>query len=185
MREPATITASRKSWYVFSMEEVYLFPAVFLLDFLLDTHDTSLEMQEADLGEPLTDMQVWEKMKMKKVDLTEPQPSFPKFFGNAKEHIASYVQTFQGINPEVENPLREETDPRAVVMAGHGWEHGRPVCLSSILPHTPELGLTRVKATLTADDPPIQPSRRSSRARLNVSFLNFILFFTWVPKWLS
>ena len=165
----------------FPWKNFYLFPVVFLLD----THNASLAMQETDLGEPLTDMQVWEKMKMKKADLAEPQPSLPKFFGNAKERIATYVETFQGINPEVENPLREETDPRAVVMAGHGWEHGRPLCLSSILPRTPELGLTRVKATLTADDPPIQPSRRSSRARLNVSFLNFILFFTWVPKWLS
>ena len=165
----------------FLWKNFYLFPAVFLLD----THNASLAMQETDLGEPLTDMQVWEKMKMKKVDLSEPQPSLPQFFGSAKEHIATYVKTFQGINPEVENPLRVPTDPRAVVMAGHGWEHGCSCCLNAILPRTAELGLTRVKATLTADDPPIQPSRRSSRARLNVSYLNFILFLPWVPKWLS
>jgi hypothetical protein len=140
--------------------------------FLLDTHDTSLALQEADLGEPLTDMQTWERMKMKKPNFSEPQPSQPDYFGTAKEGIKAYVETFQGINPFVDNPLRHDTDERAVVLAGNGCEHGRPLMLSAVLARTPELGLSRVKATLTADDPPVLP-RRPSRARPDVSFSQF------------
>jgi len=140
--------------------------------FLLDTHDTSLALQEADLGEPLTDMQTWERMKMKKPNFSEPQPSQPDYFGTAKEGLKAYVESFKGINPEVDNPLRHDTDERAVVLAGNGWEHGRSLCLSAVMPRTPALSLTRVKATLTADDPPVLP-RRPSRARPDVSFSQF------------
>jgi len=137
--------------------------------FLLDTHDTSLALQEADLGEPLTDIQTWEKMRMKKPDFSEPQPSQPEYFGNAKEGLQAYVETFKGINPEVDDPFEHDIDGRAVVLAGNGWEHGRPLILSAVLTRTPELGLSRVKATLTTDDPPVQP-RRTSRTRADVSF---------------
>ena len=140
--------------------------------FLLDTHDTSLALQEADLGEPLTDMQTWERMKMKKPNFSEPQPSQPDYFGTAKEGLKAYVETFKGINPEVDNPLEHDIDERAVVLAGNGWEHGRPLMLSAVLTRTSELGLSRVKATLTADDPPVLP-RRPSRARPDVSFSQF------------
>ena len=48
-------------------------------------------MQEADLG-PLTDMQVWKRMKMKKPDLSEPQPSLPTFYNNADQSIKAYKE---------------------------------------------------------------------------------------------
>ena len=109
-------------------------------------------MQEADLG-PLTDMQVWERMKMKKPDLSEPQPSLPTFYNNADQSIKAYKEVFTGLNPEVDDPLEHDTDHRALILAGHGWEHGRSLCLNAVTPHTPDLGLVRIKATLTADDP--------------------------------
>ena len=160
--------ASRQSWYIYiyTWNNLHLFP----LMFLLDTHNTSLAMQEADTGEPVTDMQAWEKMKIKKLDLSQPQPSLPVYFGSAKENIDRYCSTFIGFNPEVDKPMQHATDKRALVLAGHGWEHGRLPCLDAVIPRTPDLGLTRIKATLTADDPPVLPPRQPSRAHPDVSF---------------
>ena len=138
-------------------------------------------MQEADIG-PVSDMQAWERMKMKKPDLSEPQPSLPTYYNNADENISNYVESFRGLNPEVDDPLEHDTDERALVLAGHGWEHGRLTCLTAVTPRTPELGLVRVKATLTADDPPVMPPRQPSRARPDVSFPHFHSFPAFVPR---
>ena len=40
--------------------------------FLVDTHDISLVMQEADTQEPVSDLLAWKKMKEKKPNLDEP-----------------------------------------------------------------------------------------------------------------
>ena len=164
--------------YIYTWNNLHLFP----LMFLLDTHNTSLAMQEADIGEPVSDMQAWERMKMKKIDLSEPQPSFPEYYGTDEEDIDRYVESFKGLNPEVDRPLEHDTDERAMVLAGHGWEHGRLPCLSAVIPRTPELGLTRIKATLTADDPPVLPPRQPSRARPDVSFSQFYSLSAFVPS---
>ena len=103
-------------------------------------------MQEADIG-PVSNMQAWERMKMKKIDLSEPQPSLPSYYNNAEENLNRYVETFRGFNPEVNDPLEHDTDERALVLAGHGWEHGRLPCLTAVIPHTPKLGFMHVKAT--------------------------------------
>ena len=130
-------------------------------------------------------MKAWANIKVKRPDLSKPQPSLPEYYGTAKNDLDRYCTAFTGFNPEVDNPLEHETDERALVVAGYGRPHGRYRCVDSVTPHTPELTLTRVKATLTVDGPAIPPPRRPSRARHDVSFLNFIIFSTFVPEWLS
>ena len=149
--------------------------------FLLDTHNISLAMQAESRGESISDMKAWEKIKMKKPDLSKPQPSLPEYYGTAKKNLDLYCKTFQGFHPEVDDPIQHETDVRALVVAGRGSEHGRYRLADTVTPHIPELSFARGKATLTVDDPAIPPPRRPSRARYDVSCLNFILFSTFVP----
>lgn len=130
--------------------------------FLVDTHDISLAMQEADTQEPVSDLLAWKKMKEKKPNLDEPQPSLPEYFGTAADDIDLYCSTFRGMHPEVDDPIREETDERALVMASHGREHGRYRILNAVV--KPTMSLTRVRATHTADLPPIAPSRQPRRS---------------------
>ena len=51
-------------------------------------------MQEAASGEQLTDMSTWKKMKQKKLDLSEPQLSLPKYYGTAEKDLDTYCKTF-------------------------------------------------------------------------------------------
>ena len=52
-------------------------------------------MSEALEGEVVHDALVYEKMRMKKPDLTQPYPNWPEYFGNTKEDIV-------GLNPNPE-----------------------------------------------------------------------------------
>ena len=110
---------------------------------------------------------------MKKPDLSEPQPSLPGFYGTTEVDGPVYLEVFSAFHPEVEDPRYEETDVRALVVAGRGREHGRLKVLDRVTPRTPALSLTRIKATLTADDPTIPPRRRPSQANADVSFSYF------------
>jgi hypothetical protein len=56
------------------------------------------------------------------------QPSLPEYFGNAGEHLSQYCTVFHGFHPEVDDPLEEETDKVAVMVAGHGMDHGHTMC---------------------------------------------------------
>ena len=136
--------------------------------FPLDTHNISLAMQEGVLGEPLSEMAGWQKMKLKAPDLSQPQPSLPEYFGTAEEDSRLYCEAFMGLHPEVDDPIQEETDEVALMVSGRGLEHGRPRCLSGVF--RPQRTLTQIKATLPAGGPRIPPSRR---ARHDVSFPHF------------
>ena len=139
-------------------------------------------MQEESTGGFVSDVKAWEKMKMKKPDLSKPQPSLPEYYGKAKENLDLYCAAFKGFHPEVDDPMEHETDVRALVVAGGRREHGRSKTADTVTPHVPDLSLTRVKSTLTADDPAITRHRRPSRARYDVSCLSFILVSTFVPE---
>ena len=49
---------------------------------------------------------------------------------------------------EVDDPLEQETDETALILSGHGMQHGRPRVLCAVV--RPERTLTQVKATLPA-----------------------------------
>ena len=110
-------------------------------------------------------------MKIKKLDLSQPQPSLPEYFGSSQEDLLSYCSTVQAFYPEVDDPIHEETDETSLILSGHGRQHGRLRILEKVA--KPTTSLTRIKATLTANDPPVLPPRQPSRARLDVSFSQF------------
>ena len=141
--------------------------------FLLDTHDTSLALQEADIGEPVSDMQAWERMKMKKIDLSEPQPSLPEYFGSSQEDLLSYCSTVQGFHPEVDDPIHAETDEESLVLSSHGLQHGRLKILNKKVKPTLTTSFTRLRATHPADGHPIPPRSQPRRSRYDVSFPHF------------
>jgi hypothetical protein len=65
--------------------------------------------------------------------------------------LDKYCDTFTGFHPEVDDPLEEETDEVALMVAGNGQEHGHMRILSAVM--KPTRTLTQIKATLTADHP--------------------------------
>ena len=141
--------------------------------FLLDTHNISLAMQEAKLGRPCSKFETWDSMRMKKPDLSQPQPQLPEYYGTAQEDGAEYLKALVGFNPEVDDPRGADPDERALVVSGRGLQHGRLRVLDRVTPCTPTLSLTRVKAILTVDDPAIPPPRRPSQPSYDVSFPHF------------
>jgi hypothetical protein len=85
-------------------------------------------MQEKKLERPVTETYAWQHMKLKTPDLSEPYPSLPEYFGEAGEKLDKYCTVFKGFHPEVDDPLEEETDKVAVMVAGHGMDHGHTMC---------------------------------------------------------
>jgi hypothetical protein len=119
-------------------------------------------------------------MKLKKPDLSKSQPSLAEYFGNAKENLDLYCSAFQTLYSEVDDSLEEETDEVASMVPGHGQEHGHTSILSGV--RKPKKNLMQIKATLTADHPPITPPRQPCR---DVSFPHCLPLFTFVHEWLS
>ena len=103
-------------------------------------------------------MTAWKHMKVKKPNLTKPQPQLPEYYGSSEEDLRNYCQTFQAFHPEVEDPLEEETDETSLVLSGHGLQHGRLRVLHKKV--KPTSSFMRIKATLPADGPPIPPPRQ-------------------------
>ena len=132
-----------------------------------------MQVAEAPEGEVLYDARVYEKMRMKRPDLTLPQPNWPEYFGNAKEAIDDYCDTVKARHPEVEDPLNAETDEESLLLSGHGLEHGRTKFLNAAVKHTLTTTFTRLKAGLTSDSPPIPPRRQPRRPTYDVSFPHF------------
>jgi hypothetical protein len=137
-------------------------------------------VQEAELGEPLTEVGGWQKMKLKQPDLSQPQPSLPEYYGFAEEELDKYCSVFKGLHPEVDDPIEQETDLTAIMVAGSGAEHGRTKLLSGVI--KPQRTLTQIRSTLTTGDPPVAPPRHR---RTDVSFLISIFFPTFIPEWLK
>jgi len=135
--------------------------------FLLGTHNISLAVQEEKLGRPASWYESWESMRMKKPDLSQPQPQLPEYFGTAQEDGAKYLEALVAFNPEVDDPRSADPDERALVVSGGGLQHGRLCVMDKMTPRTPTLSLTRIKATLTASSTTAFP------AWLQCKFLSF------------
>ena len=72
-------------------------------------------------------MEAWEMMKQPRPDPTEPQPSLPVYFNNADEKKERYIAEFRKLHPEVEDPMSQQIDEMAMMLAGGGMPHGRPL----------------------------------------------------------
>ena len=141
--------------------------------FLLGTHKISLAMQEDKLGRPVSSYESWDSMRMMVPDLSQPQPQLPEYFGTAQEDGAKYLEAMIAFNPELDDPRSAEPNPRALVVSGGGFQHGRLKVMDKMTPRSPNLSLTRIKATLGPDDPAPPPRRRPSQIGYDVSFSHF------------
>lgn len=135
----------------------------------------AMQVAEAQPGEVIHDLTVYNKMRMKKPDLSEPQPSLPVYFGTAQEDIQGYCDTVKSRHPEVDDPINAETDEESLVLSGHGLKHGRLKVLNTKVKHTLTTSFTRLKASLSKDSRPIPPRHqpRRSTSTYDVSFPPF------------
>jgi hypothetical protein len=134
--------------------------------FMLDTDNISFAMQEHQLERPVGPYFAWEDMRtITAPDLSQPQPEPRRLYGRAGVDGPEYLKVMGEINPEVDDPRNAmEIDERAAIIAGGGREHGRTRVLDKVIPHAPELTLTRVRATLAPEDPRPPPRRRPTAA---------------------
>ena len=89
-----------------------------------------MQAAEAPEGEVLYDARVYEKMRMKRPDLTLPQPNWPEYFGNAKEAIDDYCDMVKARHPEV------ETDEESLLLSSRGLGHGRLNFMNAAVKHS-------------------------------------------------
>ncbi|XP_071675702.1 uncharacterized protein [Lolium perenne] len=122
-------------------------------------------------------------MKLKQPDLSQPQPSLPEYYGFAEEELDKYCSVFKGLHPEVDDPIEQETDLTAIMVAGSGAEHGRTKLLSGVI--KPQRTLTQIRSTLTAGDPPVAPPRhRRTDAHFEAAYAAaYENYLTVVAEW--
>src|SRR4051812_16177693 len=102
--------------------------------FLLGTHKISLAMQEDKLGRPVSSYESWDSMRMMAPDLSQPLPQLPEYFGTAQEDGANYLEAMIAFNPELDDPRSVEPDPRALIVSGGGFQHGRLKVMDKMTP---------------------------------------------------
>jgi hypothetical protein len=130
-----------------------------------------LAIQETVAGAPVTPIVAWQKGKQKK-ELKVPGED--PYYGKTTQDLNAYKTAFTGLHPETDDPLQEEVDDTAVIVAGVGKPHGRYRILNAVL--TPTTSLTRVRATSTSSSPAIPPRPwpgGSSQSTFDVSFFSF------------
>ena len=133
-------------------------------------------MQRAALGpeEEMSDLEIYNKMRLKKPDLSQPQPSLPEYFGTYAEDVENYCEMVRHRHPEVDDPMSAEVDEESLVLSSGGLPHGRLAMLNKAVKHTLTTTFTRLKAGLTKDSPPLPPHRRArQQPAYDVSFPHF------------
>ncbi|KAK1621138.1 hypothetical protein QYE76_026655 [Lolium multiflorum] len=111
--------------------------------------------------EEMSDLEIYNKMRLKKPDLSQPQPSLPEYFGTYAEDVENYCAMVRHRHPEVDDPMSAEVDEESLVLSSGGLPHGRLAMLNKAVKHTLTTTFTRLKAGLTKDSPPLPPRRRA------------------------
>lgn len=146
----------------------------------------AMQVSEYPEGFVITDAMVYDRMRMKKPDLSQPQPQeHPEYFGRAGEFITSYRHVMKERHPEVDDPLEMETDQEALLPSSRGLPHGRLGFLNAAEKHKLSTSFTRVKSGLSADSTCIPPRGKTRRPAYDVSIPLFVLFAAFVPVLLS
>ena len=118
-----------------------------------------MQAAERPQGEVLYDAYVYERIRMKRPDLSQPQPQrYPEYFGNAKEAMDDYCDMVKARHPEVEYPLELETDEESLLLSSRGLGHDRLNFMNAAVKDSLSTTYTRVKPVNTSDSP-IQPRR--------------------------
>ena len=146
----------------------------------------AMQVSERPEGEVITDAMVYDKMRMKRPDLSQPQPQpYAEYFGNAKEAITEYCRVVQERHPEVADPLEVVTDEEALLLSSRGLGHGRLDFMNAAVKHNLTTTYTRVKSGLTADSTSLPRRPKPRRPTVDVSIPLFVLFAAFVPVLLS
>jgi hypothetical protein len=111
--------------------------------YLLDNCNISLAMHFRKFGVMPTDMEVWLAMRRVAPDLSEPQPSLPRYYYTTEEDYSSYSKTLQGFNPKVDEPMSVEVHENSLIVSERGRQHGRYRILNEVI--QPSMTLTCVK----------------------------------------
>ena len=141
----------------------------------------AMQAENAAPGEVTYDAYVYERMRMKKPDQSQPQPQqFPEYFGHAQEARDAYCDVMMAHHPEVDDPLSVETDEESLLLSSCGLGHGRLNFMNAAVKHSLSTTFTKVKATNTSV--PIPPRRQSRRPTYDVSFHHLSYFRSCMPK---
>lgn len=132
-----------------------------------------MQVAEAQPGEVIHDVAVYEMMRRKKPNYSEPQPSLPVYFGTAQNDLGNYSTMVKARHPHVDDPIHAEIDEESLVLSGHGLQHGRLKILNKKVKPTLSTSFSRLKATYPADGPPIPPRGQPRRSAEDVSFSRF------------
>ena len=144
----------------------------------------AMQVAEASEGEVITDAQAYDRMRMKRPDLSQPQPSLPVFFGNSAESRQAYIDMVRARHPEVDDPMDLEIDQESLLLSSHGLEHGRTQYFNVAVRDSLSTTYTRVKAT-AAPDIPLPPRRQPRRPSYDVSFHHLSYFYSCMAKCLG
>ncbi|KAK1627445.1 hypothetical protein QYE76_001760 [Lolium multiflorum] len=120
--------------------------------------------------EEMSDLEIYNKMRLKKPDLSQPQPSLPEYFGTYAEDVENYCEMVRHRHPEVDDPMSAEVDEESLVLSSGGLPHGRLAMLNKAVKHTLTTTFTRLKAGLTKDSPPLPPRRRARQPAYDPDF---------------
>ncbi|KAK1684049.1 hypothetical protein QYE76_044897 [Lolium multiflorum] len=103
--------------------------------------------------EEISDLEIYNKMQLKKPDLSQPQPSLPEYFGTYAEDAENYCAMVRHRHPEVDDPMSAEVDEESLVLSSGGLPHGRLAMMNKAVKHKLTTTFTRLKAGLTKDSP--------------------------------
>jgi hypothetical protein len=119
-----------------------------------------LALQEHVTGKPLTSTAAW-RLGKKKAKLTSPDED--PYYGKTSQDFEAYEKVYKKIHGPDSQPLEEEVDETAVIVAGIGKQHGRYRILNSVI--QPTTSLSRVRATSTSSNLSIPPRPRPGGSR--------------------
>jgi hypothetical protein len=90
---------------------------------------------------PLSDVKSWQLSHERK----NPTKGQSKYYGNAGANLDSYCRVYRDMHGEDSDPMVDEVDSTAVIMSGHGKEHGRYSILDTVI--QPSTCLTQLRAS--------------------------------------
>ena len=166
--------------YTYLVNTLVYFPSCSY--FIRITFLFAMQVSERPDGEVVTDAMVYERMRMKRTDLSQPQTQqYPEYFGNAKAGIDGYCDMVRARHPEVNDPLEVETDQESLLLSSGGLPHGRLDFMNAVVKASLSTTYTRVKATNTSDTP-LRPRRQPRRPTYDVSFHHLSYFRSCMAK---
>src|SRR3954465_15755672 len=124
----------------------------------------AMQVAEAQHGEVIHDVAVYEMMQRKKPNYSEPQPLLHVFFGTTQNDLGNYSTMVKARHPHVDDPIHAEIDEESLVLGGAGLQQGRHKILKKKITPTLSTSSSRLKAPSPADGPPIPPRGQPRRS---------------------